>query len=262
MDYGTETVSPFNSIEGQPAYTETLQLFNTTFNKKTGPPKKVSIVDPMEFKDDNKYKEMVTRGNVSYEIVKKIQRINRINTIELIKKLSEPVDEETFDKYYDNLEDKEFLSSVDIYLQELSFLQEYATRGIPEFRMEHFDSRAQPSMVIENHLGEIFKLSEEEHNHYNKQKERIEIQIEVKRDLIEKQAKFLIERKKEEHFQKLQIEAEKQRKIAEDLKRQTEEWNHAVKIRKERLNEIYEERRKAAEEMEQMKKTMEIKKNN
>ena len=66
-------------------YNETLKLFNTTFNKKKGAPKKVTVIDPQEFKKPEKYTEIINAGNKSYEIVKQIQRIDRVSTIELVE---------------------------------------------------------------------------------------------------------------------------------------------------------------------------------
>ena len=55
--------SPHNGEGLKTPYNETLKLFNTTFNKKKGAPKKVTIIDPQEFKKPEKYTEIINAGN-------------------------------------------------------------------------------------------------------------------------------------------------------------------------------------------------------
>ena len=47
-----------------PATTEHLKLFNPTFKKKKGPPKKVTIIDPQEFKNPDLTFNSVINSNV------------------------------------------------------------------------------------------------------------------------------------------------------------------------------------------------------
>lgn len=217
------------SADFNPATTERLQLFHNISKKPKGPPAKVGMVNPMEFKDSEKNLKAVLNGNKSHELIPNIIRsINPQKLVSLLENVNSKVEFMSFEDYYqDEIKDStNFYSNVELYLRELQFQQEYilnTTRNVQLGLVEN-PLQGKKAMSYENEQNGVEELTQEDYQKYKKKQQELDLSIGMKN--IETINEF-----KNKILQKNQL-------LEEIAKENAEKWAKKVKEAEEREREL------------------------
>ena len=212
-----------------PETTEHLKLFNPTFKKKKGPPKKVTIIDPQEFKNPIKAIESVENNNMSHELLPDLRNMSVSGIKSMINNVSSEITNSIFENYSDDMNEKEtnkFFSSVEVLLRELKFQEQFITPNTVGFSLNSNRHVGKP-IDLQNYSRTDEEYTPAEYQNYLAAKEEIERKSKLIEIELEKEATFQQERRRIE----FEIEQEKRRERAR-LERE-KALEHDKKIREE-----------------------------
>ena len=239
-----------NLVHGEnlnPTTTEHLKLFNPTFKKKKGPPKKVDIIDPQEFKNPQKAIESVVNSNMSHDLVPSLPK-TKTNTIkDMIDKATDEIRKELIVSYDETIPDNEkntFRSSVEVLLRELQFQEQFITPNIESFSLMPNKNKAKSQKLDLNNYqissGEELSKEQLQSIEIKKaeieraaKKRKLELDQEIEFSSLRKKVEFeKLQQERREHYSaELQKALEKQKEIDLEIQKKEEEEREAQKER-------------------------------
>ena len=247
-------------VHGQhlnPATTEHLKLFNPTFKKKKGPPKKVDIIDPQEFKNPQKAIESVINSNVSHELVPSLSNKKSNAIKDMISKASEEIKKELFLSYDENIPENEtntFHSSVEVLLREIKFQEEFINPNIHGFRLNGNKNLKQTKQEqtlpfdLKNYQFIEAELSPEDLKEFHREKEEVERIAQKRRAELEQEIQFAALRKKVEFEKHEQERRDKYNAILQKSLERVNEMNQRIEKEKKEARLAEEEKERAEQE--------------
>jgi hypothetical protein len=250
-----------------PETTEHLKLFNPTFKKKKGPPKKVTIIDPQEFKNPQKTIDSIENNNMGHEILPDLRNMTVSGIKSMIDNVSSEITDPIFENYSDNMTEKEtntFYSSVEVLLRELKFQEKFITPNTVGFSLNSNRHTGKP-FDLQNYSPIKEELTPAEYENYIAAKEEIERKAKLIEIELEKEAAFQQKRRKiefeieqEKRKEKIRIQNEKaiehDRKIREELRLKKKQMEA---VRQEKIR-VEQEKKEAQERaLEEKKQAME-----
>ena len=208
-----------DSSDLNPVTTEHLKLFNPTFKKKRGPPKKVTIIDPQEFKKPEKAIESVVNNNLSHEILPDLRNMTPGKIKSMINNVSDEIQDGLFDSLNENMTDKEansFYNSVEVLLREIKFQEEFINPHIIGFSLSGENKkRYGNSIELQNYRPIEDELSPEQYQVYLDEQSEIKKKAEILRLELEKEVNFQAQRRQIEYLKEQEEQREKRRILNE-----------------------------------------------
>ena len=238
------------SSDNNPATTERLQLFHNVSRKNKGPPKKIDMANPIDLKQTEKNLNTALYGKRSHELIPNIIRsINPEKLVSLLTNLNSKVEFMSFEDYYQDeiKENKQFYNSVELYLNELKFQQEYIVSTTKNVQLGLVDNPLQgkKTMNYENNQNNPHELTQEEYVKYKKKQEEIDFSVNMKKieSMKEFQNQLLIRKQASEKIaeENAKIWAQKVKDAqqrAEELKQHAIEAEEKTKIARQEQKEV------------------------